>query len=186
MFIRVTEVLDKDNISRNWTFRNVTLNLDHISSYKPDLESEFTRLDLVVGNNLEVIYIKESIEDLDELIDNEGLLCDGTDEEDDFWESEDEDLNVVAGLFSTDFSLYLSKNVETGTYLVEVKNDEDIGNLKEVHSGNSSDLINLMEKYCKKLVSDIDTYIKKESKPKPSNIRLLKTPKSKKDDETNL
>lgn len=184
MFIRVTEVLDKENINKNWTFRNVTLNLDHISSYTPDLEGEFTRLELVQGNSFKTIFVRESIEDLDELIDNEGLLCDGTDDEDDFWDNDDDELNVMAGIFSSDFSLYLSKNEKTGTYLVEVKNDEDIGNLKEVHSGNSSDLLSLMSRYCKKLLEDVETIVKNDSKPRKSNIRLLKKPK--KEDEQNI
>lgn len=187
MFIRVTEVF-QENHHTSPSYRNVTINVDHISCYRPSDNGQLTQLVVNHGQETRTLTVRESTDVLDELLDNEGLFSDGSDDQDDIWDHDEQELNVMAGLFSADFSLYLSRNESSGHYVVEVKNDQDTGNLKEVHSSNASDLVTLMERYCNKLVDDVKAYVRAEragQKPQRSHIRLLKTPVAS-EDENNL
>lgn len=178
MFIRVTEVFQESH-QTSPSYRNVTINVDHISCYRPSDNGRLTQLVVNHGQETRTLTVRESTDVLDELLDNEGLFSDGSDEQDEIWDHEDQELNVMAGLFSADFSLYLSRNETSGHYVVEVKNDQDTGNLKEVHSSNASDLVTLMERYCNKLVDDVKAYVRAErvgQTPKRPHIRLLKNP----------
>lgn len=190
MFIRVTEVF-QENQHIAPSYRNVTINVDHISCYRPSENGRLTQLVVNQGKETHTLLVRESTDVLDELLDSEGLFTDGAETEDEIWDHEDQELNVMAGLFSSDFSLYLSRNESNGHYIVEVKNDQETGNLKEVHSSNAHDLVTLMERYCKKLVDDVKAYVSsernKERKPtKRPHIRLLKTPAATEDDEKHL